>query len=57
VGVAPPLLGSLVGCGPEDVGAFELHDLVEQDGEGLGHAVESVFGQDSRIGSRALGCI
>jgi len=45
VGVAGTLLGPLVGHRPEGVRSFELHDLVEQDGDGLSHAVEAVPGQ------------
>jgi hypothetical protein len=40
------------------VRAFELHDLVEQDGDGLGHAVEAVLGEQFRDlegGSLSLG--
>src|SRR5665647_1540422 len=46
VGIPLTPLGSLVGACPEGVGPFELHDLVEQEGEDLGHAVESVLGQE-----------
>src|SRR4051794_15966974 len=48
VGIALALLGSLVGGGPEGTGPFELHDLVEQDGDGPGHPVEAVLGQEFR---------
>src|ERR1700735_5794924 len=44
--MAGALLGPLVGHGPEGVRPFELHDLVEQDGDSLGDAVEAVLGQE-----------
>jgi hypothetical protein len=44
VGVAGPALGPLVGAGPERGGPLQLHDLVEQDPEGVGQAVEALLG-------------
>jgi hypothetical protein len=37
--MAGAALGPLVGHGTKGVGALRLHHLVEQDGDGLGHAV------------------
>lgn len=34
------------GGGPKGVGPLQLPDLVEQDADGLGHAVEDVLGQN-----------
>ena len=46
VGIAASRFGALVGSGAEHRGAFELHGFVEEGFECLGHAVESVLGQE-----------
>ena len=48
VGVAGAVLCSLVGPGPQGVGPFDLHDLIEQDSHGLSQAIEAVLGQQFR---------
>ena len=40
-----PLSGPLVGPGAERFAALELHGLVEQDFNGLGHSLEAVFSE------------
>src|SRR5947209_20551521 len=46
VGVAGAALGPLVGADLEHGGPLQLHDLVEQDPEGVGQPVEAVLGEE-----------
>jgi len=46
VGVPLAVVAALIGPGPEHGGPLQLHDLVEQDPEGVGQAIESLLGQE-----------